>query len=72
MVLLALSGSTHVAQTQSMRYWNINQFPFRMTLLRSSLGSTNSRLIAHCLETLALAVVGVLTLLCCYCHQDLQ
>ena len=62
----------HIDNNVSARYWNINQFPFRITLLRQFLGSTNSRLIAHCLETLALAVVEVLTLLCCYCHQDLQ
>ena len=54
------------------RYWNINQFPFRTSLLRLFLGSTNSRLTTHCRETLALTVAEFLTRLGCYYHQYLQ
>ena len=55
-----------------LKYWIINQFPFRSIMLTLTLGSTNSRLTTHCLETLALSAIGILTRLCCYYHRDLQ
>ncbi len=54
------------------QYWNIDQFPFRQVRLTLALGPTNSRLTTHCLETLALPAIGILTRLCCYYHRDLQ
>lgn len=64
--------ATRAIQAPAARYWNINQFAIRVALLRQPLGPTNSRLKTHCLETLTLAVVWILTILCCYCRQDLQ
>jgi hypothetical protein len=54
------------------QYWNIDQFPFRRVMLTLALGPTNSRLTTHCLETLALPAIGILTRLCCYYRRDLQ
>jgi len=54
------------------RYWNVNQFPIRATLLRMLLGSTNSRLTTHCREILTLSVAEFPTRLCCYYRQYLQ
>ena len=54
------------------QYWNVNQFPFRPVMLTLDLGPTNSRLTTHCLETLALSAIGILTRLCCYYRRDLQ
>ena len=41
-------------------------------MLTLVLGPTNSRLTTHCLETLALSAIGILTRLCCYYHRDSQ
>ncbi len=41
-------------------------------MLTLALGPTNSRLTTHCLETLALSAIGILTRLCCYYRRDLQ
>ncbi len=54
------------------QYWNVNQFPIRPVMLTLALGPTNSRLTTHCLETLALSAIGILTRLCCYYRRDLQ
>ncbi len=50
----------------------LTSFPLRPVMLTLALGSANSRLTTHCLETLALSAIGILTRLCCYYHRDLQ